>query len=150
MMLSLPFPTTRKPAALASSCGFPCVFNLTDKDFPNVDIYPIEIRATERSNQNLSTHRGSLGRAAVFANFRPRDAKALDYDDFTDRKPCDEPQRLDHVAAVADVGRRALGHWLREAARTDGEERKTALEIAREIAGMIDEPWEDLFSGEAA
>jgi hypothetical protein len=106
MMLSLPFPTTRKPAALASSCGFPCVFNLTDKDFPNVDIYPIEIRATERSNQNLSTHRGSLGRAAVFANFRPRDAKALDYDDFTDRKPCDEPQ----PSPMLDGGHLAIGY----------------------------------------
>jgi hypothetical protein len=38
------FPTKRKPAALASSCGFPCVFNLKDKDYPNVGIYPIETR----------------------------------------------------------------------------------------------------------
>jgi hypothetical protein len=51
---------------------------------------------------------------------------------------------------VDDVGRRALDHWLREAARTDGEERETALEIAREIAAMIDVPWEEVMSGEAA
>jgi hypothetical protein len=41
-MAALPFPTQRKPAALASSCGFPNVFNLTDKDYPNVGIYPIK------------------------------------------------------------------------------------------------------------
>jgi hypothetical protein len=49
----------------------------------------------------------------------------------------------------ADVGRRALDHWLREAARTDGEDREATLKIAREIAGMIDVDWADLFSGEA-
>jgi hypothetical protein len=43
-MAAPPFPTKRKPAALASSCGFPCVFNLKDKDYPNVGIYPIETR----------------------------------------------------------------------------------------------------------
>ena len=91
-------------------------------------------------------------RGAVFREFRPRDARALDFNDFQDRRPCDEPVRLGHVVGevVADVGRRALDHWLHEAARTDGEEHETALEIAREIAAMIDVPWAEVISGEAA
>ncbi len=107
--------------------------------------------ATERSTKNLSIPCGSLGRAAVFADFRPRDARALDQGDFADRQPCDQPVLLGDVVAkvVDDVGRRALDHWLREAARTDGEEHETALKIAREIAGMINVPWAEIMSGEA-
>ena len=107
--------------------------------------------ATERSTRNLSVSCGSLGRAAVFADFRPRDARALDQSDFADRRPCDQPVLLGDVVAkvVDDVGRRALDHWLREAARTDGEEHETALKIAREIAGMINVPWAEIMSGEA-
>ena len=64
--------------------------------------------ATERSAQNHSTHHGSLGRAAVFADFRPRDAKALDQDDFRDRLPRDQPVRLPDVpVAGADKVNRA-------------------------------------------
>ncbi len=107
--------------------------------------------ATERSTRNLSVSCGSLGRAAVFADFRPRDARALDQSDFADRRPCDQPVLLGDVAAevVGDVGRAAIDHWLREAARTIGPEHEEAIRIAREIAGMIDVDWADLFSGEA-
>ncbi len=107
--------------------------------------------ATERSTRNLSVSCGSLGRAAVFADFRPRDARALDQGDFADRRPCDQPVLLGDVVAkvVDDVGRRALNHWLREAAHTDGEQREAALKIAKEIAGMIGVPWAEIMSGEA-
>jgi hypothetical protein len=107
--------------------------------------------ATERPTRNLSLHCGSLGRAAVFADFHPRDARALDQDGFSDRLPCDRPVALGDVAVevVGDVGRKALDHWLREAARTDGEEREAALEIAKEIAGMIGVPWAEIMSGGA-
>ena len=98
------------------------------------------------------TKRAAFARAAVFSSFRARDARAINYNGFQDRRPCDEPVRLGHVVGevVADAGRRALDHWLHEAACTDGEERETALQIARNIAGMIDVPWDSLFSGEAA
>ena len=98
------------------------------------------------------TKRAGFARAAVFSSFRARDARAINYNGFQDRRPCDEPVRLGHVVGevVADAGRRALDHWLHEAARTDGEEHETALEIAREIAAMIDVPWAEIMSGEAA
>jgi hypothetical protein len=41
-MAALPFTTKRKPAGAGERCGFPCVFNLKDKDYPNVGIYPIK------------------------------------------------------------------------------------------------------------
>ena len=110
--------------------------------------------ASSRPDPHTSSPRtrSRYARAVVFSSFRLRDAKAIDFDGFQDRRPSDRPARLGDVAAQVadDVGRRALDHWLREAARTDGEEHETALEIAREIAAMIDVPWAELFSGEAA
>ena len=52
----------------------------------------------------------AFARSAVLTEFRPRDARALDYDDFIDRRPCDEPVLLGDVVAkvVDDVGRRLL------------------------------------------
>jgi hypothetical protein len=46
------------------------------------------------------------------------------------------------------VGRRAIDHWLREAARTTGPEHEEAIRMAREIAGMIGAPWAEVMSGE--
>jgi hypothetical protein len=95
--------------------------------------------------------RSSLGRAAVFAEFRPRDARALDQVGFVDRRPCDQPVLLGEVAAEisGDVGRAALHHWLNLAAQADGEEREAALQIAQEIVEMIGVPWADVMSEEA-
>jgi hypothetical protein len=50
---------------------------------------------------------------------------------------------------MADIGRAALDHWLREAARLAGEERQAALERAREVAGMIGVPRPSVFSRDA-
>ncbi len=41
----------------------------------------------EMSNRRID----SFARDAVYAEFRPRDARALDYDDFTDREPDEAP-----------------------------------------------------------
>ena len=94
----------------------------------------------------------SYARGAVFREFRPRDAKALDHGDFTDRKPCDEPIRLDHVAAkvTGNAGQAALDHWVRQAAETTGPQHDEAMGVVREIAAMIDQPLDEIFSGETA
>ena len=91
-------------------------------------------------------------RGAVFSSFRPRDAKAIDFDGFQDRRPSDEPVRLDHIAAkvTGNAGQLALDHWIREAARTTGLEHDEAMRIVRELAAMIDQPLDELFSGEVA
>ena len=72
--------------------------------------------------------------------------------DFTDHAPDVAPERLGTIAdcVIADVGQAALDHWLREAARTHGEEHEAALQIAQEIATMIGVPWAEVMSEEAA
>ena len=82
----------------------------------------------------------------------PKNGWVFQDPDFRDHAPNQAPVRLDRVAAevVGDAGQAALDHWLREAARTHGEEHEIALEIAREIAGMIGVPWRDVFSEQAA
>ena len=109
-----------------------------------MSIYPDTTPSTSRC--------ASYAREAVYAEFRARDARALDYDGFQDRRPCDDPRRLDHIVAevVADAGQAALDHWLREAARTTGPEHDEAVRIGCEIAEMIGVSWGDVFSGEAA
>jgi hypothetical protein len=42
----------------------------------------------EMSNRRID----SFARDAVYAEFRPRDARALDYDKFQDRKPSEKPR----------------------------------------------------------
>ncbi len=54
------------------------------------------------------------------------------------------------ATGVGDVGQAALDHWLRETARTRGEEHLIALQIAQEIAQMAGIPWDEVFSEEAA
>ena len=94
----------------------------------------------------------SFARAAVFEEFRGRDARALDQADSPDRRPDQAPSQLGYVAAevVGNVGQAALDHWLRQAARTRGEEHKVAIQIAQEIAAMIGVPWAEVMSEQAA
>ena len=40
----------------------------------------------------ISKRRNAFARDAVFAGFRPRDARALDRDDFVDRQPRERPR----------------------------------------------------------
>ena len=42
----------------------------------------------------ISKRRTAFARDAVFAEFRPRDARALDRDDFVDRRPEQAPRLL--------------------------------------------------------
>ncbi len=42
----------------------------------------------EMSNRRID----AFARDAVYAEFRPRDARALDYDKFQDRKPSEKPR----------------------------------------------------------
>ncbi len=75
----------------------------------------------------------AYARAAVFEEFRGRDARAIDHGDFVDRKP-----RNVGKAPADDVGDRALTHWLDQAAQADNEtDRAVALEIAGEIARLM-------------
>ena len=75
----------------------------------------------------------SFARAAVFEEFRGRDARAIDHGDFVDRKPKNVAK-----APADDVGDLALKHWLRQAAQADNEtDRGIALEIAGEIADLM-------------
>ncbi len=86
-----------------------------------------------------NTSRAAYARSAVFAEFRPGDARALDHDGFEDRRPNDGPRHIGEAAAgvVQDVGNRALRHWLAQAAQAETyEDRAVALEIAGEIARL--------------
>ena len=95
--------------------------------------------------------RNRFARAARNKAFRARDLSLAREPGFVDRQP-DQPVRLGDVATevVADVGQRALRHWLNQAAQAEGEEREVALQIAKEIAAMIGVPWTDVMSGKAA
>ena len=108
--------------------------------------------ATKRSAQNLSKHCDAFAKAALGEVFRARDLSLAREPDFQDRAPNAQPRRLGDVAAevVGNVGQAALDHWLREAARAHGEDHEIALQIAREIAGMIGVQWSDILTGEAA
>ncbi len=96
-------------------------------------------QAKPASRTSSAKHRAAFARDAVFAEFRPGDARALDHDSFTDRRPDQGPRPLGEVAAqvVNDTGEKALRHWLAQAAEADNEQdRSVALEIAHEIARL--------------
>ncbi len=89
-------------------------------------------------NYRKATARTDFARAAVFAEFRPRDARALDHGGFQDRQSTGTPRHLGAVVGGdVDIGQRALRHWLTQAAQFDGQERDAALDVAREIARLI-------------
>ena len=97
-----------------------------------------------------STRHAAYAREAVFEEFSPRAARALDHDGFRDRKPHEGPRHIGDVAAKVTHGTdmKALRHWLNEAGRADtDEERQAALKIAGEIAQLMGL---DLFEKEAA
>ena len=54
------------------------------------------------------------------------------------------------TACAADVGRRAINHWLGEATRTTGPEHEEAIRMAHQIAEMLGVAWSDVFSGDTA
>ncbi len=86
-----------------------------------------------------SKHRTDFAREAAIDAFGPKAIRALDEPDFEDRKPERLPRHIGQVAAkvINNTGRKALDHWLGQAARAESaEERKAALEIAGEIARL--------------
>jgi hypothetical protein len=100
------------------------------------------------NSTHKSTARTEFAEAALGVAFRGRDLSLAREPDFVDRQPHQRPRRLGNIAAeaVGDVGQAALGHWLRQAARTRGQEREVALQIAREIAEMLGIPWGEVIS----
>ena len=97
--------------------------------------------------------RAAYARAAVFEEFSPRDARALDQDDFRDRAPNQEPRHIGQVTAKVtnDTGQRALRHWLNQAGQADtDDEHQAALKIARNIARAAGVTHADLIGREAA
>ena len=108
--------------------------------------------ATAPPDNPTPNRRADFARDAVYAEFRPGDARALDQVYFVDRRPDQEPRHIGEVAVnvVDDVGRRAITHWLKKACQTKGEEREAALEIARNIARAAGITHADLIGREAA
>lgn len=107
-------------------------------------------RAT--AQPSTTCQRAAFARRAAIDAFGPRARHHLDGPNLKDQRPYGGPIRLGHVAVnvTGNVGQAALDHWLREAASASGEERKVAIEIAREIADMIGVPWSEIMSDEAA
>ncbi len=104
------------------------------------------------SSTPSAKHRAAIARDAVFADFPPGAARALDQSNFVDRRPDQEPRHIGEVAAnvADDAGRRAIAHWLTKARQAKGEEREAALEIARNIARAAGVTHADLIGREAA
>ncbi len=72
--------------------------------------YTLSTTRATRADQHpsRSTKRAAFARTAVLAEFRPRDARAIDHGGFIDRRPCDEPVLLGDVAAEVVGYRRPL------------------------------------------
>ena len=101
------------------------------------------------SQTSQKSTRNTFAREATLDAFGPR----ARWDLGEDREPPEGPRPIGKVAAqvTADVGRRALDHWLDQAAKASSEEeRKAALEIAKEIAQLMDLDLGDLSKQRAA
>jgi hypothetical protein len=100
-----------------------------------------------------SKRRAAFAREAVFEEFSPRAARALDYDGFEDHKPHEGPRLIGEVATTVtrQSGTASFRHWLNQAgqANTD-EERAADLRIARNIARAAGVTHADLIGREAA
>ena len=86
----------------------------------------------------------AYARQAVRLEFRPQDAKALDQNDFVDRRTHEVPRRLDEVGVgvVRDRGREALRRLMVRAAEAENEhDRIVALEAAQNIARRLGVAW---------
>ncbi len=64
-----------------------------------------------------SSRRNSLARAAVFAEFRPRDARAIDQAGFIDRRPDQAPR----LHAEFNAGGEAVLHFAEVLSQVGGE-----------------------------
>lgn len=84
-----------------------------------------------------------FAREAVYSEFRPRDARALDQGDFVDRKPHDASKSI-------EIGRERVLVWLSCAVHAEGEAAQAAFEAADELRQALGIEWGDLLSQEAA
>ena len=101
------------------------------------------------SNQNHD----DFSRDAVYAEFRRRDARAIDYDGFVDRQPGQASRPIGEIAikVARDAGQASLDHWLKKAAKArTAEDRAAALTTAREIARLLGLPHANLIGLGAA
>ncbi len=92
------------------------------------------------SSPSVSNRRADFARQAVFEDFRPSNARAIDQGDFKDREPESGPRQIGQVAAkiTNETGQKAVRHWLNQAARAEtDEDRAVALKIADEIADLM-------------
>ena len=89
--------------------------------------------ATARHIPTNGKHSSRFARGAVFAEFRRRDARALDYDGFADHDPDAALQDADKIIS----GRVAITRLLKLAIDTDGEEAETAFERADELRRIL-------------
>ena len=99
-------------------------------------------RASTRPDQPhpISNHRASFARECTLDAFGPWAVPALDEPGFKDRQPDHGPRPLGTIATKVthDTGRKALHHWLAQAAQAESEkERKVALKIAGKIANLM-------------
>ncbi len=86
---------------------------------------------------SVSNRRAASARDAVFAEFRPGDARAIDQGDFVDRAPDQAPRALGTITTkiTHDTDQKSLRYWLNQAGRADSEEeREAALRTAHKIA----------------
>ena len=84
--------------------------------------------------------RADFARQAAIAAFGRKAIHALDEPGFKDRQPDHGPRPLGTIATKVthDTGRKALHHWLAQAAQAESEkERKVALKIAGKIANLM-------------
>ena len=94
-----------------------------------------------RTSPRKSTS-ASFARAAVFEEFRARDARALAYNGFTDRESVAKP--------ISEVGRERILHWLKVAANSEADDAESAFRAANELRAELGLDWGDLLGQEAA
>ena len=88
------------------------------------------------SQTSQKSTRNTFAREAALDTFGRQGRWALDEPDFQDRLPGQRPRRIGKV--VDDVGRRALRHWLTQAAEAaDDNDHAAAMEVAAELARVM-------------
>lgn len=102
--------------------------------------------ASSRSKSSTISEkrRAGFARGAVFSEFRARDARALDYDGFTDRDP------ENAAKPISEVGCERILHWLKVAANSEAEDAESAFQVANELRAELGLEWTDLIGQEAA
>ncbi len=88
-------------------------------------------------HHSASKRRAAFARSAVYEEFQPHHARAIDQADFLDRAPDQAPRALGTITTkiTHDTNQKSLRYWLNQAGRADSEEeREAALRTAHKIA----------------